>query len=243
MRKRILLGMLTPSSNTVLEPITSAMLGGLPEVSAHFARFPVTEISLGTDALRQFDPAPMLAAARLLADARVDVIGWNGASAGWLGIERDQALCAGIDTDTGIPAVTSVLALVEALRLAGVTRLGLVTPYLPDVQARIVRTFEASGIDCIAEHHFGISDNYSFSEISGRDIADRVREVAMARPQAITTFCTNLAAAPLVEALEREADLPIYDSVSVVVWKALKPTGGYPRRGIDWCRLFSHRQY
>ena len=30
------LGMLTPSSNTALEPITSAMLAGMPEVSAHF---------------------------------------------------------------------------------------------------------------------------------------------------------------------------------------------------------------
>ncbi len=30
--RRVLLGMLTPSSNTALEPLTSAMLSGLPEV-------------------------------------------------------------------------------------------------------------------------------------------------------------------------------------------------------------------
>lgn len=46
MKKRIKLGMLTPSSNTALEPITSAMVSGLPNVSAHFSRFTVTEISL-----------------------------------------------------------------------------------------------------------------------------------------------------------------------------------------------------
>ena len=34
--KRVRIGMLTPSSNTALEPLTSAMLSGLPEVSAHF---------------------------------------------------------------------------------------------------------------------------------------------------------------------------------------------------------------
>ena len=53
--KRILLGMLTPSSNTALEPITQAMVAGLPEVSAHFSRFKVTEIALSDSALAQFD--------------------------------------------------------------------------------------------------------------------------------------------------------------------------------------------
>lgn len=32
MKKRTLLGMLTPSSNTSLEPLTSAMVAGLPEI-------------------------------------------------------------------------------------------------------------------------------------------------------------------------------------------------------------------
>ncbi len=84
------LGMLTPSSNTVLEPVTSAMLQELPEVTAHFWRFRVTEISLRDEALGQFDNAVVLAAARLLADARVDVIAWNGTSSGWLGLGHDE---------------------------------------------------------------------------------------------------------------------------------------------------------
>ena len=74
MGKRVLLGMLTPSSNTVLEPMTGAMIAGLAEVSAHFGRFRVIEISLGKQAHQQFDDGPILEAARLLADARVDVI-------------------------------------------------------------------------------------------------------------------------------------------------------------------------
>ena len=39
---RVLLGMITPSSNTTLEPMTARMLGGLPEVSVHAGRFRVT---------------------------------------------------------------------------------------------------------------------------------------------------------------------------------------------------------
>ena len=90
MSDRIFLGMLTPSSNTVLEPVTTAMLAGLPEVTAHFSRFKVTEIALTPTALAQFDDSEILRAAELLADAKVSVIGWNGTSSGWLGFERDQ---------------------------------------------------------------------------------------------------------------------------------------------------------
>ena len=133
--KRIRLGILTPSSNTALEPITSAMLSALPHVSAHFARFTVTEISLTRQALGQFDVSRILDAAGQLADARVDVIGWSGTSAGWLGFERDEALCRQLTEATGIPATTSVLALNEILAKTGVRRLGLVSPYTDDVQA------------------------------------------------------------------------------------------------------------
>ena len=39
MTRQVRLGMLTPSSNTALEPITRAMLAGIADVSVHFSRF------------------------------------------------------------------------------------------------------------------------------------------------------------------------------------------------------------
>src|SRR6187397_1260324 len=116
MTKRVLLGMLTPSSNTALEPITTAMVAGLPEVSAHFSRFKVTEIALSGKALAQFDNSEILRAAELLAHAKVNVIAWNGTSSGWLGFELDVRLCERIHQATGIPACTSMLALNELLQ-------------------------------------------------------------------------------------------------------------------------------
>ena len=108
-KDRIFLGMLTPSSNTTLEPVTARMLEDLPEVTAHFGRFRVTEISLAEQALGQFELEPMLAAAELLADARCHSICWNGTSAGWLGFERDRELCRAIEARTRIRACSSVL--------------------------------------------------------------------------------------------------------------------------------------
>ncbi len=238
MSKRILLGMLTPSSNTTLEPVTARMIAGLPEASAHFGRFRVTEIALSDRALGQFDDSEILRAAELLAHAKLDVIGWNGTSSGWLGFDADERLCARITEATGIPACTSVLALNEIFTLTGVTRFGLVTPYLDNVQAAIVRNYAGSGFECVAERHLRKQDNFSFSEVSADEIRAMVRDVAKAGPQAITIFCTNLRGAPLVEELEAEVGIPIYDTISTVVWKSLKLAGADPRRVTGWGSLF-----
>ena len=236
---RILLGMLTPSSNTVLEPVTQDMLRELPQASAHFGRFAVTRIALSTDALAQFDTAGILAAAQLLSHARCQVIGWSGTSSSWLGFESDQALCREIEQSTGALACTSVLALNEILRATGASSFGLVTPYLDDVQQRIIANYARAGFTCVAERHLGLSDNFSFSDVTAAQLDIMIREVAAARPQAIVVLCTNLRAAPLVPALEAELGIPIYDSVATVVWKALRLAGADTRRIRSWGRLFT----
>lgn len=237
-KERIFLGMLTPSSNTTLEPITASMLSGLPEVTPHFGRFRVTEISLADQALGQFQPEPMLAAAQLLADARCDAICWNGTSAGWLGFDRDRELCRAIEQRTRIPACSSVLALAEIWRSTGVERFGLVSPYTEDIQEAIQANFRREGFQCAAEKHLGIKVNFDFSEIEPETIAAMVREVAKAKPQAITVFCTNMDGASLAESLERETGIPLYDTIALAVWSALRVARVDPARVKGWGRLF-----
>ena len=239
MKDRVLLGMLTPSSNTTLEPVTTQMLAGLPEVSAHFARFKVTEIALSKQALGQFDDTAILEAAELLSHARLDCIGWNGTSASWLGFDSDERLCERIERSTGIAACTSVLALNEIFRVTGVRRFGLVTPYVDDVQRAIVNNYRGAGFECVAEQHLGLQDNFAFSEVGPEQLRTRVRAVAEAKPQAITILCTNLRGAPLVGELEGELGIPIYDSIATVVWKSLKLAGADPKRVHGWGRLFA----
>ena len=235
---RIRLGMLTPSSNTVLEPATARLLAGLPHVTAHFSRFRVTAIGLSEAARRQFDPAPILAAARLLADAHVDTIAWNGTSAGWLGFDSDERLCAAITAETGIPATSSVLALNKALDGLGARTLGLVTPYTADVQARIVANYAAHGVAVVAERHLGDPGNYSFAQYEEPAIAVLLRAVAEARPEAITALCTNFRATALAAVLEAETGIPVLDSIAVAVWRSLRLAGVAPGRVKGWGRLF-----
>jgi maleate isomerase len=236
--RRVRIGMLTPSSNTVLEPMTQAMLAGIGDVSVHFSRFPVTEIALSAQALSQFDEANILAAARLLADARVDVIAWNGTSSSWLGFAADVRMCDRITAETGIPATTAILALNEALARVSTRRLGLVSPYTADVQARIIANYAAIGIDCIAERCLGLSENFAFADVTGETIEALTGVVAPARPDAIAVICTNMAAAPLVSRLEQSLGIPVFDTVATTLWRTLAVAGVDPRRVRGWGGLF-----
>ena len=241
MSHRIRLGKLTPSSNTALEPITSAMLAGLPEVSAHFGRFKVTEIALSEQSQQQFNDSEILRAAELLAHAKVDVIAWNGTSASWLGFERDERLCERILAATGIKAATTTLAYREILHLAGSKRIGLVTPYTDDVQAKIIANWAASGLTVTAERHLGISDNFAFAEIEEATIARMSREVAAEGCDLVVILCTNMRGAALAERLEAVTSVTVYDSIAVTLWKCLAVAGVDAARIRGWGRLFTVR--
>jgi maleate isomerase len=230
--------MLTPSSNTVLEPMSMAMVGGLPEVSVHFGRFKVTEIALSDQALKQFDETEILRAAELLAHAKVDVIAWNGTSASWLGFDRDERLSERITAATGIAACTSVLAFREIFERTGVKRIGLVTPYTDDVQAKIIANWKSAGIICSAERHSGLRDNFSFAEVSEQTISRLIRSVEKEGCEAVAIVCTNMRGASLAQALEAELGIPIYDSIATAVWKSLLLAGADARQINGWGGLF-----
>ena len=234
------LGVLTPSSNTALEPLTSALAAAVPGCSAHFSRFKVTEIALSDRGAgpvrRQQDPGRGRTAGRRpgrrhrLERHRRRLAGLRQPTGAW---------CERITERTGIPATTAVLALNELLALRGITRLALVTPYTADVQQRIVDNYRAIGIEVVAERHLGISVNHDFALVEPDAAAGADARGGRGRsPQAITTFCTNLRAAPLAERVEAELDIPLLDTVSTTVWGQLRAAGADPAQVRGWGRLF-----
>jgi maleate isomerase len=224
--KRI--GMITPSSNTVLEPVTTAMTVGLhPRVSVHYTRIEVTAISLDRSSQSQFDLGPMLAAAQLLSHAGMDAIVWNGTSGAWRGIDDDRALCDAIEREVGAPATTATLAQVEAFRRFGVQRYGLAVPYLPAVRDRIAPTYGTAGFECVSSALLAepIEVNHRFAEVPPDEIRDLVRRADSPSAEAISVICTNFPAAWLVDELEAELGKPVFDSTVLAVWAGLRLAG------------------
>ncbi|HLW59249.1 MAG TPA: aspartate/glutamate racemase family protein [bacterium] len=226
--------MITPSSNTVVEPLTTRILASLTDaVTVHFTRVRVTHISLQDASLEQFTTDAMLAAARLLADASVDVIAWNGTSGSWKGLEADRTLVAAIEDETGVPATTSTLDLLEACRRLEVRRYGLATPYLRDVHEAIRRTYAAAGLEAVASAHLGITVNREFADVPLPRIDSLLREVAVPEAHAVAVVCTNFPAAAVAARVEEATGRPVIDTLAATAWRTLRlaglrrPIGGF----------------
>lgn len=220
------IGMITPSSNTMVEPLTSAMTAHLlDDLSVHYARIPVTRIALDQGSLDQFEREAMLQAARLLADAKMDVICWNGTSGAWKGIEADIAICEAITAETGIPATTGTLAQFEAFRAHGVERYALAVPYTKDVHDAIVPVYAGEGFECVNSAYLGISTNFAFAGIDLAMLRRLVEKADHPDAEAVVVICTNLAAARVVDRLEQMLGKPVHDSLVVSLWHPLKMLG------------------
>lgn len=219
------LGILLPSSNTVVEPETMRLLPAGGGVTAHFSRLGVTVISDAAASLDQFAPPAMLQAAQLLADAEVGLIAWAGTAASWLGFSRDEALAAAIAERCGVPATSAVIAINQRLAALGARRIGLVTPYIAALEGRIVANYEAIGVATVAADRLDLTVNTDYGRVPPAAIAAQCRRVAGARPDAIIVMCTNLRGAPLAAALAEETGIPVLDSVAVTVEHCLERLG------------------
>ena len=162
------------------------------------------------------------------------VIGWNGTSASWLGLERDRVLIDVIKKRTGCRVVTSTLSIIEALKALNIRKIGLVTPYVNSIQKKIINNFELEQLVCVSERHFNMTDNFSFGEISESKIANAAEDVISEGAEAVIILCTNLAGAGIVSTLEKRTGIPILDSVVLTIWGAFRSIGLNTNPLVNW---------
>lgn len=223
---RLKLGHITPSCNSVLETMTVSMSTAVADrVSHHFTRIPVRNISLSAEDLRQFAPERMLDAARLLADARMDAIVWNGTSGAWNGLEADEEICQKIEAELAVPASTSTLAQIEAMVDHDLLRYGLAVPYTAEVADRMVEVFGAHGVTCVGLAAAGRSGGAAMADLTPDAVCELIRGADDPAAQCIVLSCTGVAGAHLVDRMERELGKPILDTIAVTLWKGLQLVG------------------
>jgi len=241
-----------PSSNTVLEPLTQAIVASITyptlAVSVHFSRLRVVKIEVSDDANAQFSTEHMVAAARLLADADVDVIGWSGTSAGWLGFDYDARLCEAIQKATGVPSTSSIQAMNRLIdRLAPWNKpemdLGLVTPYAKSVNDAIRKNYAATmhPIEKERERYLGLAQNTDFAQVSEAQLDEMVEDVVAGGADMVAIFCTNLRGAQRAAHWERLHKIVVLDSVATTVWGMLQAIDLDPSCIDGWGSIFKVR--
>lgn len=220
------IGHITPSCNTVLEHVTTMIANPLAHrVSNHFTRITVGNISLAESDRRQFEPETMVAAARLLADACMDTILWNGTSACWNGTQADIEMCDGITAATGVASSTTTLAQYEVFDRYQVGSFALAVPYTDDVTAKAIETFGLAGYDAVSHANLGLTIGRDMANVPLSEIKDLIRAADSPAAECVIVVCTGLPAALVIEEMEQELRKPIFDSVVVTLWKGLQLVG------------------
>ncbi|KAK9470916.1 Asp/Glu/Hydantoin racemase-domain-containing protein [Dipodascopsis tothii] len=222
------IGFIVPSSNTALEPVTQYMASSIADkVSFHFSRVVVQSLDTDPKSVSQFKTDKMVASAVLLNDADLDALLWNGTSGAWsgLGVQADVTLSEEMLAATGLPSSTSTLAQIEVLEHYGIKKVALTGPYVDGPTQGLVNFYTGLGYDVVKTSQMNERANVVFGNTPLERIKELIREADSPEAECIVVACTNWPAALVLEEMEAELKKPIFDSIAVTLWKALKMVG------------------
>ena len=224
-------GIIVPSWNTVMEYEIQRMAGAT--MSVHSMRIPHTadteERLMGLSV-----QAPE--AVKLLAHAKVNVIGYGCTASGFLhSPAQDKALAERIKNETGIPCATSSRAICDGLRALGARKLSLASPYAPWLNERLKQYLTADGFDVVAMQ--GLSTE-AHSTITLERILALVDEVMRPDTEAIFISCSNFRTLEIIDGIEQKHGKPVVTSNASMMWQMLRLLGD-SRKLAGAGRLFS----
>jgi len=216
-------GLLVPASNSVMEVDFYRNLP--PAYTLHVARMYLSEVTVaGEEAMLDvFLPR----AASDLASLRPEVMVLGCTSAGALrGNAYELELCRDLERRTGARVVSVNAAVRESLRGLDAARVGVVTPYLDELNLRIRSSLEQDAFQVPVIAGLGLADNESIASVTPEAIAgfaiDRLGGKAM---DAVFISCTNFRGAQAAGEVRARLGLPVVTSNLA----ALEAVLGIPR--------------
>ena len=216
-------GLMIPSSNTMMEVDFTRDLP--PGHALHTARMYMEDTTPAGEN-RMLDEFA-LPAARDLGTARPDVVVFGCTSAGALrGNDYDTELCQRISELTGAPVVSTIGAVRTAIEASGAASIGVITPYVDELNEKIKASIEDDGIDVAGITGLGITDNFQIAEV-GQDEIVAFAERALGPLAASGTIdlvfasCTNFGAMAVRPAIAERLGLPVVTSNQAVLAAAV----------------------
>jgi maleate cis-trans isomerase len=215
-------GVLIPSTNTTVE----AELARLPSgYQAHYARV------LSSTPGRPFAPGreeDIDYQARLLGTAKVEMVILIQTSASLFADDYDEAATRRMSAAAGgVPAVTSAHAMGRALNALGARRIGLVSPYSEEVNARARRYFSIKhGLDIAALEGFAATDSYAIGKLGPENARDAFARINRPEIEAFAVPGANFPTFASIAAWEREFGKPVVTSTQASIWAMARQLGG-----------------
>jgi maleate isomerase len=217
-------GALIPSTNTTVEIEYSHLLPS-EVVQAHYGR--MMSSNYGASPFASPLDADVDYQAKLLGTARVEMIALIQTSACLFKDDYDEVTCARITEHSGgVPAITSAMAIGEALKALGTQNVALVSPYSEEVNARARHYFEGKhGLKIAALEGFAAKDSYMIGKLGPENARDAFRRIDRPEIEAFVVPGGNFPTMRSIAGWEAEFKKPVVTTNQACVWAVLRRLG------------------
>lgn len=213
------IGVLIPAPNTTTEPEFNRMA---PEgVSIHATRMALKDAT--PPALMRMEKE-IYKAASLMAQAKPDVLVMACTSGSFIkGVGYDRKLIEKVTRQTQVKTLTSSTAVIAALKLLGITKVAVATPYVDEVNAKEKEFIEENGIRVTCMKGLGRASGMGLLE---PHVAYKLAiEVDSLEAEGVFISCTNFRTIEILEALEKNRGKPVISSNQASMALALRALG------------------
>lgn len=209
------IGLIVPSSNTVMEPDFHRQVGQWGVVST--TRIFLEEVTRAAEFKMLEEDLPR--AARLIRTTGPEVVVFGCTSAGALGkMAHDEGIRELIEKEAGARTMTVLGAVLKQLRSLRPAKLAVFTPYNEDLTQGVARALAEGGFPPVKAVGMGIKANLEIGRVTALEIIRFVEaQVGGMAPDCIFLSCTNWRAIEGIEPLREKLGIPILSSNQAVL--------------------------
>lgn len=203
-------GLIVPSSNTVMEPDFHRHLDRMALVST--ARIFLTEVTREAEMRMLTEDLPK--AVEQIRTTAPDLVVFGCTSAGALGaLSHDRGIAEMIQKQSGAKTLTVLRAVLTRLNFIQPKKIAVLTPYVEDLTKSIARSLAEAGFNVIKTAGMNIEANLDIGRVTPPEIVQFVEsQLSGTNPDCVFLSCTNWRAIDAIELLETKLGIPVISS-------------------------------
>ncbi len=217
------IGLIVPSSNTVVEPDFARNLP--PGAAVHTARMFLAETTEAAERVMVEQYVPQ--AVTDVASLHPDVVAFACTSAGAvLGADGEARLIDQIATQTDAPVVSTNNAVKAHIARHSPRRVAVITPYIDELNERIKAGLIGSGLNVVHISGLGLTENVKIGEVTPAEIVRFAeRQLEHVDFDLLFVSCTNFRGVETRPALMERFGVPVVTSNQATIVAALDALG------------------
>jgi maleate isomerase len=215
-----LIGVLTPQANTTVEPEFAILMP--PGYSFLNARLVSDKPTINARLDDYF--ATMESSIAQFANAPIGAVAFACTGASYLqGVGREQAAVEAIETKRDIAFLTAGRAVAEALRRFGARRIGLVSPYPPDLTEASIAYWRSHGFEIAAvTGAFDPSSKFHpIYDLPAAHAEGALAGIDLASVDAVVMLGTGMPTLGPILAHAGGSPIPLLSCMSALAWRSL----------------------